>query len=806
MGFADKVKAIIQVGTTDVANGNPVPVSDAGGTLTVDGTVAVTNGGTFAVQAASTLAAETTKVIGVTRTADGSGNLLTSTSNALDVNIKSGAGSGGTASADDADFTQNSTQGTPAMGVYEASPTSVTAGDMGIVGITATRAQRVSIDSNGLPALDSSTDSVTAILQAETTKVLGVTRTADGSGNLITSTSNAIDVNIKSGSSAGTQYTEDAAAAADPVGNALILVRADTPGAVTTTDGDNVAARGTNKGEQYVKHVDAIAITNADITSIKTAVETIDNMISGAGANITQLGGVNVTMGAGVVGTGVQRVVLASDDAAVTSLGLIDNSVDGNYLNVNANIAGTDMVGGAGAVAAGVLRTTLASDDPAVVSLAALDNSVDGNYLNVNMNLAGVDAAVGNGTAATAMRVTLASDTTGTVVATQSTATNLKVQAEAYMGGVAVASGAPLQVTIANTGANSTAVKVNVASGGIASGGIASGAVAASAIAAGALVAGAALDGWDATQGLKTDAKSTATDGTSTSVVSILKQISASVQAPPSQAVTGTFYQTTQPVSLASAQVASGAFASGSIASGAIASGAVASGAIASGAAVAGSFVDGAIATLGLKTDAKSTATDGTSTSQISILKQISASVQAPPSQAVTNAGTFAVQAVGSIADDATTPGAPVMIGGSAVETDGTDPTFVSAEADVAICRLTRDRRLLVSTVNPRMGSAFHDETSAQTNHELVAAPGAGLSIYITDIMVSNGATAGTIKFVEDTGGTPVQKTGTMNFAALGGTSPNFQTPIRVTANKNFGFTSATMTNHSVMVNYYIAP
>lgn len=73
---------------------------------------AVTNAGTFAVQAtlaaettkvigtvnqgtspwvvAATLSAETTKVIGVVRTADGSGNLLTSTASALDINIKSG--------------------------------------------------------------------------------------------------------------------------------------------------------------------------------------------------------------------------------------------------------------------------------------------------------------------------------------------------------------------------------------------------------------------------------------------------------------------------------------------------------------------------------------------------------------------------------------------------------------------------------------------------------------------------------------------------------------------------------------------
>lgn len=51
---------------------------------------------------------------------------------------------------------------------------------------------------------------------------------------------------------------------------------------------------------------------------------------------------------------------------------------------------------------------------------------------------------------------------------------------------------------------------------------------------------------------------------------------------------------------------------------------------------------------LGSKTDAKSTATDTTSVSAISVLKQISASVQAPPSQAVTNAGTFVTQENGA--------------------------------------------------------------------------------------------------------------------------------------------------------------
>lgn len=69
-------------------------------------------------------------------------------------------------------------------------------------------------------------------------------------------------VNIVTGSSSGTQYTEDAASAADPVGNALIMVRKDSLAALTSADGDNVAARGTDKGELYVKHVDAIPVTD----------------------------------------------------------------------------------------------------------------------------------------------------------------------------------------------------------------------------------------------------------------------------------------------------------------------------------------------------------------------------------------------------------------------------------------------------------------------------------------------------------------------------------------------------------------
>lgn len=61
-------------------------------------------------------------------------------------------------------------------------------------GTTGTGSQRVTI------ASDNTAFAVNATLSAETTKVIGVTRTADGSGNLLTSTTNALDVNLKTSS------------------------------------------------------------------------------------------------------------------------------------------------------------------------------------------------------------------------------------------------------------------------------------------------------------------------------------------------------------------------------------------------------------------------------------------------------------------------------------------------------------------------------------------------------------------------------------------------------------------------------
>lgn len=75
-----------------------------------------------------------------TQIVDGSGNVIGSTSNALDVNIKSGAGSGGTAMTDDAAFTPATTSVTPIAGFAdETGPDAVDEGDAGAVRMTLQR-------------------------------------------------------------------------------------------------------------------------------------------------------------------------------------------------------------------------------------------------------------------------------------------------------------------------------------------------------------------------------------------------------------------------------------------------------------------------------------------------------------------------------------------------------------------------------------------------------------------------------------------------------------------------------------------
>lgn len=184
---------------------------------------------------------------------------------------------------------------------------------------------------DGIEGLLTTIDGDTGSILTKLTDATQKSQIVDGSGNVIGATSNALDVNIKSGSSSGTQYTEDAAAAADPIGNMLIARRKDT--LVTnevSADGDNIALNSTNKGQLHVKLADTVTVDGSGVTqpvsgsvtanagtnlntsalalettatSIKTAVETIDNAIAGTEMQVDVITLPAIPTGTNVIGS-----------------------------------------------------------------------------------------------------------------------------------------------------------------------------------------------------------------------------------------------------------------------------------------------------------------------------------------------------------------------------------------------------------------------------------------------------------------------------------------------------------------------
>lgn len=248
----------------------------------------------------------------------------------------------------------------------------------------------------------------------------------------------------------GTQYTEDDAAAANPVGTALIMVRDDALSGQTTADGDNIASRGTDKGELYVKHVDAIPVTDNGGTLTVDGTVAVSGTVTVDGSAVTQPvsgtvtvqdGGGAITVDGTVAVTGVstlaeqqtQTTHLAAietatellDDAAVvlgtatyteaTSTGLAVGAVrrDADTTLVNT----TNEWGPLQMDANGRLKVEVFSGETLPVSGTVSVTepvSVDDNGASLTVDNAAL-SVVGGGAEATALRVTLANDSTGVV-------------------------------------------------------------------------------------------------------------------------------------------------------------------------------------------------------------------------------------------------------------------------------------------------------------------------------------------------------------------------------------------------------
>ena len=151
----------------------------------------------------------------------------------------------------------------------------------------------------------------------------------------------------------GTEYTEDVAAPADPVGKALTVRRRDALVSEVTTDGDWIAANSTGKGEVYVKHVDAIPTTPP----------------SNASTNVTQFGGTNLSTGTGAGGAGIPRVTVSDDSVVGIAAG---SAVIGHVITDTTSTTAVTQ-----ATAANLQATTIASNTTTFLGFNASGQTLD---------------------------------------------------------------------------------------------------------------------------------------------------------------------------------------------------------------------------------------------------------------------------------------------------------------------------------------------------------------------------------------------------------------------------------------------
>lgn len=223
----------------------------------------------------------------------------------LPVNIVSGAGSGGTASTDDAAFTAAAGSGTPAMGFVTSDV--VDSGDVGVLRMTATRDLNVTIrDSAGDNAMDDA--------------------------------NNALRVNVVAGSAGGPSKTDDSAftVATDSVAPTGFL--ADETATDTVDEGDVGIARMDTSRRVLTRIVGATDANRLDIDASGRATVVVGTALPAGTNNIGDVDVLSVpaplsTTGGGTEATAL-RVTVANDSTGVLS---VDDN--GGSLTVDGTVA-----------------------------------------------------------------------------------------------------------------------------------------------------------------------------------------------------------------------------------------------------------------------------------------------------------------------------------------------------------------------------------------------------------------------------------------------------------------------------------
>jgi hypothetical protein len=226
----------------------------------------------------------------------------------------------------------------------------------------------------------------------------------------------------------GVQYTEDAAAAADPVGTAPILVRKDTPAATVSTDGDNIAQRGTNFGAAYVTLLDSSGNTVA----------------VGGGTQYTQDAALTVGTSVGTMSMGRASAAAPTDVSADNDAILpwyLRNGAQATVLTAAGALIGGDAANG---LDVDVTRLPALVAGTALIGKVGFDQTTPGTTNAVSIaQIGSTTITAGNGvTGAGSQRVTIASDNTPfPIKIDQTTPGTTNAFAVAQIGSTTVATG-----------------------------------------------------------------------------------------------------------------------------------------------------------------------------------------------------------------------------------------------------------------------------------------------------------------------------------------------------------------------------
>ena len=168
-------------------------------------------------------------------------------------------------------------------------------------------------------------------------------------------------------------------------------------------------------------------------------------------------------------------------------------------------------------------------------------------------------------------------------------------------------------------------------------------------------------------------------------------------------------------------------------------------------------------------------------------------------------ASTNTLEVVGDVAHDIGVSGNPVLVCGVAQNVDDTaPPNRISAESDATRLATDWDGTVFAHPHGPQVWSYHENSSNALTDASVHAAPGVGLSLYVTDIVCSTGAATALNIFFEESA-TTVLGPYYLEAVAGRGLALHFQTPKKVTANTALTVTTSAAIAHSIDVTGFTA-